>query len=90
MNEILEGIPQVLPPRRKRSESVSHAPRRKDILSDTEKRLALENALRYFPSAQHQELAAEFLEELKLLKEYPYCTKIIEHIKEKFIEIEKF
>ena len=44
---------------------VNHAPKRKDILSLEEKKLALKNALRYFPPNQHKQLAAEFLEELK-------------------------
>ncbi|MFI3323996.1 MAG: urocanate hydratase [Rikenellaceae bacterium] len=62
--EITEGIPAVLPAARPLDSSVSHAPRRKDILSRSEKQLALRNALRYFPEQQHAELAAEFAEEL--------------------------
>lgn len=45
--------------------SVNHAPKRKDILSKKEKRLALRNALRYFPAELHAELAPEFLKELE-------------------------
>ncbi|MDD2630979.1 MAG: urocanate hydratase [Bacteroidales bacterium] len=45
--------------------NVSHAPRRKEILTADEKVLALKNALRYFPAAQHPELAPEFAEELQ-------------------------
>lgn len=63
-NAIRAGIPSTLPAPAARDESVSHAPRRKDILSSTEKKLALENALRYFPEDQHQELLPEFLAEL--------------------------
>ena len=63
--EILEGIPAVLPQPKKRDDSVSHAPKRKDILSPDEKKLALKNALRYFPKEQHAALAPEFAEELK-------------------------
>ncbi len=62
--EILEGIPAQLPAARPLDSSVSHAPRRKDILSPEQKALALRNALRYFPAAQHAELAEEFAEEL--------------------------
>ncbi len=62
--EITEGIPAVLPAARPLDNSVSHAPRRKDILNRSEKQLALRNALRYFPEHQHAELAAEFAEEL--------------------------
>jgi hypothetical protein len=46
---VLEGIPQSLPPRKSLDPSLNHAPRRRDILTDTEKRLALQNALRYIP-----------------------------------------
>ncbi len=62
---ILEGIPATLPPARPIDPSVSHAPKRKDILSTKEKKLALRNALRYFPASLHTMLATEFLEELK-------------------------
>ncbi len=62
--EIAEGIPATLPAPRALDNSVSHAPRRKDILSREEKQLALRNALRYFPAEQHAELAAEFAKEL--------------------------
>ncbi len=62
---ILEGIPAQLPPKQKYDTSVSHAPIRKDILSPEEKKLAIRNALRYFPKEQHAELAPEFAEELK-------------------------
>ncbi len=62
--EILEGIPSTLPAPQGLDGSVSHAPRRKDILSPELKALALRNALRYFPEEQHEELAAEFAAEL--------------------------
>jgi urocanate hydratase len=63
--QILEGIPIYLPPKKEYDLSVNHAPKRKDILSEEEKKLALKNALRYFPQKFHKELAPEFLEELK-------------------------
>lgn len=63
--KILEGIPSVLPPHRKRDNSISHAPKRKDILTDEEKKLALKNALRYFDPKFHSELIQEFRKELE-------------------------
>ena len=62
---VQEGIPDVLPPARPLDASVSHAPKRKDILSAEEKKLALRNALRYFPKKHHATLAPEFAQELK-------------------------
>ncbi|MFP4543206.1 MAG: urocanate hydratase [Candidatus Kapaibacterium sp.] len=63
--DIKRGIPDELPPAKKRDENVSHAPKRKDILNEEEKRLALKNALRYFDKKHHEELAPEFARELK-------------------------
>ena len=63
--DILAGIPDVLPDPRPYDTSVSHAPRRKDILTPEEKVLALKNALRYFPQKHHAVLAPEFAEELE-------------------------
>jgi len=62
---ILQGIPEELPSVKDFDTDISHAPLRKDILSKEEKRLALKNALRYFPKRHHDTLAAEFAEELK-------------------------
>ena len=62
--EILAGIPDILPQPRPYDTSINHAPRRKDILSEKEKALALRNALRYVPSKHHAVLAPEFAEEL--------------------------
>lgn len=64
-DQIIQGIPSNLPPKKDRNPSYSHAPKRKDILSNEEKKLAIKNALRYFPSDWHATLAKEFLEELK-------------------------
>ena len=63
--EILAGIPDVLPPLKPYDESVNHAPKRKDILSPAEKKLALRNALRYFDPKHHAALIPEFMDELK-------------------------
>ncbi len=62
--EILEGIPSAIPQKPELNETVNRAPKRKEILSQEEKKLALRNALRYFPKEWHKELAQEFLEEL--------------------------
>ena len=62
---ILQGIPTQLPPKKEFDTSVSHAPKRKDILTTQEKKLAIKNALRYFPENLHSELAQEFADELK-------------------------
>ena len=63
--EILQGIPSELPALKAFDTSVNHAPKRKDILSKDEKKLAVRNALRYFPESFHKELAPEFANELK-------------------------
>ena len=62
--EITTGIPVDLPPARPFDPSVNHAPRRKDILNAEEKKLALKNALRYFPEHLHASLLPEFRQEL--------------------------
>lgn len=63
--EIVEGIPKKLPAPPPFTDEIPRAPRRKDLLTSAEKKLALTNALRYFPSAWHAILAPEFFEELK-------------------------
>ena len=64
--EILAGIPtSTLPEAKPYDKEINHAPKRKDILTDQEKVLALKNALRYFPEALHAQLAPEFANELK-------------------------
>ncbi len=63
---ILQGIPEQLPNKKSRDDKYSHAPKRKDILTSTEKKLAIANALRYFPASWHAVLIEEFVEELKL------------------------
>ncbi|HRP52837.1 MAG TPA: urocanate hydratase [Fluviicola sp.] len=62
---ILEGVPAELPAKKVYDSSINHAPKRKEILSNEEKKLALKNALRYFPSKFHAELIQEFSEELE-------------------------
>ena len=62
---ILRGIPSQLPAKKEINPNISHAPNRKDILSKEEKKLAIRNALRYFPEHMHATLAPEFTEELK-------------------------
>ena len=63
--EIRAGIPDVLPAPKPYDKEINHAPKRKDILSGEEKKLALRNALRYFPKKFHATLAPEFAQELK-------------------------
>ena len=62
---LLKGIPEHLPPELPLDESVDHAPARKQILTTVEKKLAIRNALRYFPKSHHHLLAKEFLNELE-------------------------
>ncbi len=84
---IRAGIPSVLPHKKPFDSTVSHAPKRKDILTATEKQLALKNALRYFAPEHHALLAPEFLEELntygriymyRLRPDYPMHARHIE------------
>ncbi|MGX8694756.1 MAG: urocanate hydratase [Prevotella sp.] len=63
--ELQQGIPTSLPEKPEYDVNINHAPKRKDILTPDEKRLALRNALRYFPKELHAQLAPEFAEELK-------------------------
>lgn len=62
--DICQGIPVTIPPKKEYDPEVNHAPKRKEILSEEERKLALQNALRYFPKEQHAELLADFKEEL--------------------------
>ena len=63
--EILNGIPNELPEVKVYDPNINHAPKRKDILTGKEKKLALRNALRYFPKELHAVLVKEFAEELE-------------------------
>ncbi|MBT1696744.1 urocanate hydratase [Fulvivirgaceae bacterium PWU4] len=63
-DQILQGIPEELPEKTTYDPSVSHAPKRKDILTAEEKKLAVRNALRYFHPRHHAVLAPEFYDEL--------------------------
>ncbi len=85
--EILQGIPDELPPLKPFDDSVSHAPKRKDILSVAEKKLAIKNALRYFHPKHHKILASEFYHELitygriymyRFRPEYKMCARPME------------
>ena len=64
-NELRLGIPDPLPEPQPYDPIVNHAPKRKDILTPAEKKLAIRNALRYFPAKHHKMLAKEFAEELQ-------------------------
>jgi len=63
--QIQQGIPNILPPKATYDPAINHAPKRKEILSAEEKKLALKNALRYFDPKHHAELIPEFSEELE-------------------------
>ena len=63
--KIKQGIPANLPEKKVYDSSRNHAPKRKEILSDEEKKLALKNALRYFDDKHHAILLPEFAEELE-------------------------
>jgi urocanate hydratase len=62
---VAEGIPDNLPDPKPYDPDLNHAPKRRDILSKEEKKLALRNALRYFPQKFHKVLAEEFAAELR-------------------------
>ncbi len=61
---IQQGIPSVLPPKKEHDLTINHAPKRKEILTASEKKLAVKNALRYFEKQHHAILAPEFANEL--------------------------
>ncbi len=62
--QIQQGIPEILPQLKPFDGVVNHAPKRKEILTQEEKKLAIRNALRYFDAKHHAELMPEFSEEL--------------------------
>ncbi|HPE58239.1 MAG TPA: urocanate hydratase [Bacteroidales bacterium] len=84
---VLEGIPSNLPEPKPFDPNINHAPKRKDILSTVEKKLALKNALRYFDPKFHEILAPEFKQELdeygriymyRFRPDYPISARSIE------------
>jgi urocanate hydratase len=64
--QIIQGIPKVLPPPKSIDSKLNPAPKRKQILNIEEKKLAIKNALRYFPKKWHKELALDFAKELDI------------------------
>ena len=64
--QVEQGIPLELPPVKSYPADANRAPRRKNILTPEEKKLAIRNALRYFPQKWHEVLAAEFANELNI------------------------
>ena len=64
-DEIKQGIPTALPAAKAWDPAINHAPKRKEILSPAEKKLAIANALRYFQKEQHALLSKEFAQELQ-------------------------
>lgn len=84
---VLEGIPDLLPEPGSYDPDINHAPARRDILTHEEKKLALKNALRYFPPHFHNDLAGEFAEELKQFgRIYMYRFKPSYEIKARHID----
>ena len=84
--QIKQGIPTILPQPKPYEADINHAPKRKEILSAEEKKLALRNALRYFEPKHHAELIKEFSEELetygriymyRFRPEYEMCARPI-------------
>jgi len=74
--QISEGIPNHIPATQKHNPDINHAPKRKEILDDEEKKQALRNALRYFEPKDHETLLPEFLDELNTygrIYMYRYC-----------------
>lgn len=63
-HDIEIGIPKEVPLKKEYNSNVNHAPKRKKILTKEERKLALKNALRYFPKEHHAELIKDFAEEL--------------------------
>lgn len=62
---VLQGIPAELPSPKSYDPEINHAPKRKEILTVNEKKLAIKNALRYFDKKHHEVLAKEFAQELE-------------------------
>ena len=85
--EILEGIPNTLPPSQPYDDACNHAPKRKIILSSEETKLALKNALRYFDKKLHSVLIKEFKNELdKYGRIYMYRYRPVHKITARPIE----
>ena len=86
-NSILEGIPNEIPELINFDKSINRAPLRKKILNSEEKKLALKNALRYFPKTMHEQLITDFLDELnKYGRIYMYRFKPKYEIKARHID----
>ena len=86
-NSILEGIPNEIPELINFDNSINRAPLRKKILNSEEKKLALKNALRYFPKTMHEQLITDFLVELnKYGRIYMYRFKPKYEIKARHID----
>ena len=67
--QIKQGIPNELPKPKPFDSDINHAPKRKEILTVEEKKLALRNALRYFEPKHHAVLIDEFSEELETFEQ---------------------
>ena len=86
-NLILQGIPDEIPKKQEFDININRAPLRKKILNSEEKKLALKNALRYFPKTMHEQLITDFLDELnKYGRIYMYRFKPKYEIKARHID----
>jgi len=75
-DQIKEGIPNILPKKIELDPTINHAPQREEVLSISEKKLAISNALRYFDKIHHEILSEEFRDELnKFGRIYMYRLK---------------
>ena len=75
-DQIKEGIPNILPKKIELDPTINHAPKREEVLSISEKKLAISNALRYFDKIHHEILSEEFRDELnKFGRIYMYRLK---------------
>jgi len=92
---ILEGIPEILPDPKPYVPDINHAPKRKDILTADEKKLAVRNALRYFDPRHHPVLAREFMDELltygriymyRFRPDYEICARPIDEFPHRSVQ----
>ena len=83
-DQLLEGIPNQLPQPKNYDASINHAPKRKDLLSKEEKKLALRNALRYFDASHHSKLLQSYEFQPSTLAEIVGCQtlgKLVVHLR---------
>jgi len=89
LSQLCEGIPSPLPSPKQRSNKIPHAPYRNSRLSAAEKKIAIKNALRYFPACEHELLAVEFANELAQFG-HIYMYRLIPNIEMKAYPIHMY